>query len=746
MGGTIVRVTPASRRSDAIRGSMPLSELLERKESRAMASFGVRDLDTMMRFAPRRYTTPAPLRSLHEVQEGEEMSAIVSVMEVRDRRMRSRQGHLLEVVVSDGIEDITLTFFLAKQHLVDWHRSRLTIGRHIVIRGTVRTDRYGHPQLTHPMYEDFEDTPEERARAERPLPVYPLRKNIAQRTMRSATEKGLEFSEQLTRPVPAVVLAAHDLPPLSEAVRMVHTPMTEQEVRRGISHLSFEEAFVLQTIFAQRRAVDDATPALPLTATGPLQELFDQRLPFTLTGGQQQIGEQITERIARDHPSSVLLQGDVGSGKTVIALRAMLRAVDAGHQAALLAPTEVLAEQHHRTIMALLGGLGRGGQLDGEPEATKVRLLTGSQRTAARRETLLDVTSGEAGIVIGTHALLTESVEFASLALVVIDEQHRFGVDHRRRLRSKGPAGNSPHVIVMTATPIPRTAALATVGDLDMLTLRESPGMRAGVSSFVVHEDLERWEARMWERAGEEVRAGRQVFVVCARIDEDPAEEPVPAQFDDSGAETAPAMDPPRGVTATAERLAERPELAGARIGILHGRLETEAKQAVMEQVLAGQIDVLVATTVIEVGIDVPNASVMIILDAERFGVSQLHQLRGRVGRGAQPGIAFLDTRTAPGSATSQHLQAIADAADGFALADLDLRRRGAGDLVGEEQSGLSRTLKHLDLLRDADLIEGARRDAFAVIAEDPELALHPDLALAVENRLRDADPDVERS
>ena len=738
-----------ARRQESSRGSMPLSELLVSKESKAMASFGVRDLDTMMRFAPRRYVVPAPLRSLHEVGEGEEVSAVVSVVSLRDRAMRSRRGFVLEVIVSDGIEDMPLTFFLTKQHQVAWHRGRLPVGAHIVVHGTVGLNDYlGELQIAHPTYEPYEDTERGRAVAQRPRPVYPLRQKISQATMRSAVEKGLEFAGSLSRPVPADVLARRGLPPLDEAARLVHAPLTLEQMQQGMAHLRYEEAFVLQAIFAQRRAQDQRTPAPVLAAEGPLQGLFDERLPFALTDGQREIGARLTERIGNGHPTSALLQGDVGSGKTVVALRAMLRAVDSGHQAALLAPTEVLAEQHHRTLLTLLGDLARAGQLDAHEAATRVRLLTGSQRTAGRRETLLDITSGQAGIVVGTHALLTENVEFASLGLVVIDEQHRFGVDHRRRLRTKGPAGQSPHVIVMTATPIPRTAALATVGDLDVLTLRESPGQRAGVTSFVVHEKLPKWERRMWARAAEEISAGRQVFVVCARIDEDDAADdaPAPSVLDENGKEQPPALDPARGVTQTAQRLAERPELAGVRVGVLHGRMSGEEKQQVMAQMASGEIDLLVSTTVIEVGVDVPNASVMIVLDAERFGVSQLHQLRGRVGRGEHPGIAFFDTSAVPGREHSQHLEAIAGASDGFALAELDLRRRGAGDLVGEEQSGLQRTLKHLDVMRDARWIELAREDAFALVADDPDLESHPDLAGAVANRLQDADPDVERS
>ena len=742
-----------------------LTSFLTDKEAKAMRTLGLTDLDTMLRQAPRRYVTPAPLEQLRDLHVGMHVSAEVRVVSVKDRRMRSRKGHILEARVTDETDEITLTFFLTNPGLVSWHRRTLVPGNLILVWGTVGWDKVAErPQLSHPQYEAFEDTEAGRIRARRPRPVYPLKQNIALNTVRGAMVKALNHVEKLEQPVPRELLDRRGIDRLPEAMRLLHQPLTWEDVDRGKRHLVFEEAFVLQTIFAQRRVADARTPAPALRADGPLQPAFEERLPFALTEGQQYVGAEIAERLERDHPTSVLLQGDVGSGKTVIALRAMLRAVDSGHQAALLAPTEVLAEQHHRTITELMGDLARAGQLDAHPDATAVRLLTGSQRTAQRRRTLLDVTSGEAGIVIGTHALLTEGVDFASLGLVVIDEQHRFGVDHRRRLRTKGPGGISPHMMVMTATPIPRTAALATVGDLDVITLRDSPGMRAGVESFVVHEDHPAWEQRMWQRAGEEIAAGRQVFVVCARIDEtgtegDGADSPAAAVGARAAQQRQPVLDPEtlgstqqqpalpaRGVTETAERLRTRSELAGARIAVLHGRLSTEEKQAVMERVVAGEVDVLVATTVIEVGVDVPNASAMIVLDAERFGVSQLHQLRGRVGRGAHPGIAFLDTRAAPGSETSRRLEQIAGAADGFALAELDLQHRGAGDLVGDEQSGLGRTLRYLDVLRDVDAIERARKDALSVVGVDPDLLTHPDLVAAIERRLRDADPEVERS
>lgn len=752
--------------ADPRRGEVPLEEILEGKQLTTARKLDPRHLDDLLRILPRRYVVPGPVHSLQGLREGDDVSVLVQVVGASDRRMRNRPGSILEVAVSDGRDTLTLTFFLSKEHLVSWHRQRLSPGRRIVVFGTVsfRPDTFrnssgaAEPQIVHPRYVLVDDETSYRE-AMVPLPIYPLRRSATQQTMQEAFRTAVDNADLLVPAIPERIRRARGLDLLADAMRLVHTPRSLEDVTRGRETLLFEEALVLQTIFALRRALDARTPAPPLPGGGELARLLDARLPFDLTAGQRAIGEDLSAHLGRDHPTNVLLQGDVGSGKTVIALRAMMQAVDAGHQALLLAPTEVLAEQHHRTITTLLGDLGRAGQLDAHPEATAVRLLTGSSRTAQRRRTMLDITSGEAGIVIGTHALLSEGVEFASLALVVIDEQQRFGVDHRRRVRAKGLEGRSPHVIVMTATPIPRTAALAVVGDLDVLSLRESPGGRPGVTSFVVHERRPAWEARMWQRAAEEVAAGRQVFVVCPHIEEEPAAgssrrrggrgdapaplwsalsaEPVP-----EGEEAAPA----RGVVETAARLAQRPELAGLRIGTLHGRQSAEEKQETMARMVAGSLDMLVATTVIEVGVDVPNAAVMIVLDAERFGVSQLHQLRGRIGRGEHPGIAFLATRTEEGSPASQHLSRVAATHDGFELAELDLEHRGGGDLVGEEQSGLGRTLRYLDVVRDARLIEQARADAEDIIAADPRLESEPHLARAVEERLRDADPNVERT
>lgn len=742
------RAARAPRRSS---GVPELSELLTAGELRAVRAQGAEDLDDMLRLTPLRYIVPGELRDLGALREGDDATVIVRVVGSQARRMKRRPGSILEVRVADENAQLTLTFFLPKDHIVRWHQEHLAPGTRIVVFGTVHFDARFHqglPQITNPRYEPYDGSAEARARLMRPLPVYRLRKKAKQATLRSAYGKAVEFADQLTTILPPTVRAAEHLPTLPEAMRLIHTPQDMAETERGRRHLVFEEAFILQTIFAQRRAFDARTPAPALRASGPLQPLLDERLPFTLTASQAEVGEAIHHELARSRPTNVLLQGDVGSGKTVVALRAMLQAVDSGHQAVLLAPTEVLAEQHHRTILNLLGDLGRADHMHAHPDATRVRLLTGSQSVADRRRTLLDITSGEAGIIVGTHALLTESVEYAALGLVVIDEQHRFGVDHRRRLRTKGADGKNPHVIVMTATPIPRTAALATAGDLDVLSLTQSPGGRPGITTHVVHEEDPAWESRMWARTAEEIGAGRQAFVVCARIDE--REETTDVEimgevFEDLPSGTDPGLEP-RGVTQTAERLARRPQLRGARIGIMHGRLSAQEKQEVMDAMVAGELDLLVATTVIEVGVDLPNASVMVVMDAERFGISQLHQLRGRIGRGEHPGIAFFDTRAPHGSETSELLSKIAATTDGFELAEIDMRRRGTGDLVGEEQSGLHRTLEHLDVLRDEKIIARARGIAFDLVAGDVDLEDHPQLAAAVERRLRDADPNVERS
>jgi ATP-dependent DNA helicase RecG len=537
--------------------------------------------------------------------------------------------------------------------------------------------------------------------------------------------------------------------------------------------MRYEEALVLQTLLAQRRArlAREHTAVARTPGPGGLLDAFDARLPFELTAGQREVGATLAREMAGDTPMNRLLQGEVGSGKTVIALRAMLAAVDAGGQAALLAPTEVLAAQHFRSITAMLGELAEGGMLGGSDIGTRVALLTGSQSAAARKRSLLDVASGDAGIVIGTHALIQEHVQFFDLALVVVDEQHRFGVEQRDALRDK--AKQPPHVLVMTATPIPRTVTMTVFGDMETSTLTELPRGRAPITTHVVPTDNPRWVERTWTRVAEEVRSGRQAYVVCPRIgdaqdarggvsDEEVGDAPRPAASGSTDEPMDEALDGPdeqasprtwASALAVAEQLRSDPALHGISIDVLHGRMPPEEKDAVMARFTRGETGVLVSTTVIEVGVDVANATVMVVMDADRFGVSQLHQLRGRVGRGGHPGLCLLMTGAEEEGGARERLDAVASTTDGFALAQLDLELRGTGDLLSGRQSGSGQftkgmgrgSFRFLSLLRDEEVILQARQDAAALVAADPDLDAHPELAAAVAERLDEQAAFLER-
>jgi ATP-dependent DNA helicase RecG len=521
-------------------------------------------------------------------------------------------------------------------------------------------------------------------------------------------------------PLTGPIRAERNLMGLGDALREIHRPRNWGMLETARKRLKWDEAFAVQLTLVQRKRRAFASPATPRPRrAGGILDAFDASLPYELTGGQRAVGAEIAHDLARTSPMHRLLQGEVGSGKTVCALRAMLQVVDAGGQAALLAPTEVLATQHYRGVRDLLGAFGRAGELDGSADGTGVTLLTGSLGAAARRGVLADINGGAAGIVIGTHALLYEGVEFHDLGLVVVDEQHRFGVEQRDVLRAK--ADVPPHVLVMTATPIPRTVAMTVYGDLDTSVLAELPRGRSPIASHVVPAtDKPAFLDRAWRRLREEVEAGHQAYIVCPRI----------GSGDDAPGDDAPADDakrPPLAVTEVAPLLAEGP-LHGLRIGMLHGRMPSDEKDAVMRTFSAGDLDVLVATTVIEVGVDVPNATVMIVLDAERFGVSQLHQLRGRVGRGAAAGLCLLVTEAPEGTPARERLDAVASTVDGFRLAEVDLEQRREGDVLGASQSGRRSHLRLLSLLRDVDVITEARTAAEALIDVDPELAAHPAL------------------
>ena len=499
-------------------------------------------------------------------------------------------------------------------------------------------------------------------------------------------------------------------------------PETDADIHAARHRLVWDEALGVQLALALRRQATAARPApqCPPVAGG-LLDAFDAALPFTLTAGQEEVGAQVAADLSHAHPMNRLVQGDVGAGKTIIALRAMLQVVDSGQQAAMLAPTEVLAAQHARSLRAMLGPLAAAGELDAAEHATRVTLLTGSLGAKAKRKALLDAQSGEAGIVVGTHALIQDRVGFADLGLVVVDEQHRFGVEQRDALR--GRAEKAPHMLVMTATPIPRTVAMTVYGDLAVSSLRELPRGRSPIATTVVPlAEKPQWFAGVWRRVREEVAAGHQAYVVFPRVGDAEPEPPAP---DDEG------RRPPLAVLDIAPRLAEG-ALSGLRLGVLHGKLPADEKDAVMRSFERGELDVLLATTVIEVGVDVPNATAIVILDAERFGLSQLHQLRGRVGRGAAPGVCLLVTEMPEATAARERLAAVEGTTDGFELARLDLELRREGDVLGALQSGRRSGLRLLSLLRHEEIIAKAQVYATDLVAHDPGLARSPGLAALV--------------
>src|SRR5215470_4358690 len=636
--------------------SDPLRPVVGDKAAKKLATLGtgLRSVGDLLTYYPRRYETRGELTDLAGLRDGEHVTVQAMIASVSTRPMRNRRGTILEAVVTDGHGTLTLTFFGKGRQ--DWRERQLAPGLHGLFSGQVSTFR-GRRQLAHPEYELIGTGAPDSARAaefaSELIPIYPASKDIASWQIADSVRLALASVELDGDPLPEQIRDRHGLYGYARALHAIHRPEDERDKSRAVRRLKWDEAFVLQVVLAQRRRVSTEYIALPRPPVGGgVLEEFDRDLPFELTAGQRQAGETISADLRQAHPMHRLLQGEVGSGKTVVALRAMLQVVDASGQAALLAPTEVLAQQHHRSISQMLGPLAMAGQLGGAEQATRVTLLTGSQGTAARRRALLEGASGEAGIVIGTHALLEEHVQFADLGLIVIDEQHRFGVEQREALRGKAADGR-PHVLVMTATPIPRTVAMTVFGDLEVTELTELPAGRSPIATHVVPAaEKPHYLDRTWQRVSEEVALGRQVYIVCPRIggqaEAEPDARPAAGEdtqglaedggFDfgpDLAADAEATRRPALSVIDLATELRQGP-LAELRLAVLHGRLPADEKDKIMLAFADGQIDVLVTTTVIEVGVDVPNATAMVIMDAERFGVSQLHQLRGRVGRGGQ--------------------------------------------------------------------------------------------------------------
>src|SRR5580692_6856257 len=738
----------------------PLTRVLGPKTGKALEEiFSLRTVGDLLRHYPRRFYTRGELTDLSSLREGDHVTVLARIVSVMEYPLPALPGKgrrtRLEVIVTDDRARLVLTFFSG----IGRYRRELRPDVVGMFAGTVSTFR-NRRQLVHPECQmlpgaapNADLTPELAAEfAAEMIPVYPASGKFPSWKIAMSVKTVLDTLDVGEDPLPAQLRERYQLAGRAEAIRAIHRPLDRADWNRARDRLKWDEAFLLQAALARRRLAAAAMPAMPRPhIDGGIADEFDARLPFTLTAGQVAVGQSLAVDLACAYPMHRLLQGEVGSGKTVIAIRAMLQVVDAGGQAALLAPTEVLAQQHYRSVTDMLGPLARRGQLGAAEHATGVALLTGSVGAAARRSALSDVFTGDAGIVIGTHALLEEQVQFADLGLVVIDEQHRFGVEQRDALRAKA-ADNRPHVLVMTATPIPRTVAMTVYGDLETSTLTELPAGRSAIATHVVPTaDKPHFLERAWARVKEEVSRGQQAYVVCPRI----GDGPDPDADDYADEDDFAVMEPttvdlshgvPRSVTNVGRRqplsvldvaaTLDAGPLAGVRLGILHGRLHPDEKDRVMREFSAGQIDVLVATTVIEVGVDVPNATVMVVMDAERFGVSQLHQLRGRVGRGTAPGLCLLVTEAPPGSPSRERLDAVAATLDGFKLSRLDLEQRKEGDVLGAAQAGRQSSLRLLRLLPDEDLIVRAREEASAVVSADPHLAEHPALRDAIDELL----------
>lgn len=682
-------------------------------------TFEIKTVGDLMRHYPRRYLVRGELSDISELVEGDEVTILAEVLSSTNRPLRGRKGSIFEVVVTDGTDKLSLTFFNQA-----WREKELKAGRQGLFAGKVGVFN-GKKQLAHPDYEMIPDGNDVDAAASsfagKYLPVYPASAKMPSWKISKCVEMAIDSLDEVEDFLPEHIRNSFGYPTLHQGLVQLHSPADLDSAESARERLTFDEAFLLQSLLVLRRNELRKlnTTSRKVIKDGVLDS-FDASLPFQLTGGQKAVCDEIEADLAQDHPMHRLLQGEVGSGKTIVALRAMLAVVDSGGQAALLAPTEVLAAQHLRTIEKFLGPLSQGGTLGSQEGATQVTLITGSQNAATRKAALALAASGDAGIVIGTHALLGEKVEFKDLGLIVVDEQHRFGVEQRDALKEK--AQKPPHLLVMTATPIPRTVAMTVFGDLDVSTLRELPLGRQPITTHVIPVmEKPTYLERAWARIREEVGQGHQAYVVAPRI----------AAGSDENADIDFLFGVESSDIASVEELAPRlhgGDLAGLRVAMLHGRLSTEEKESTMKAFAAGEIDVLVSTTVIEVGVDVANATIMVIMDADRFGVSQLHQLRGRVGRGTSPGLCLLVTNAIAETPARKRLDAVAGTVDGFELSRIDLEQRREGDVLGASQSGTRSHLRLLRVLRDEELIEKARTAAQDLITTSLDLTSYPAL------------------
>lgn len=710
--------------------AVKLTKVVGDRTAKVLAEeLGLETLEDLLRHYPRRYVVRGELTDIEALVEGEEVTILARIEKVNVKRIPGRKGGILEVIVSDGRAKLILTFFNQA-----WRTKDLREGREGLFAGKVGVFK-GKRQLSHPDYLLIPDgdNKEEAVSdfAGKYLPVYPATKKLPSWKVAQCVRLGINSLGELAEPLPDQYRSALGFPTMVEAIKQVHLPSSLAEADLARERLTFDEALTMQLfLLARKNEIKMQRTKLRkrVNKEGILAK-FDSRLPFELTAGQKRVSAQIEGDLYGSSPMFRLLQGDVGSGKTIVALRAMLAIIDAGGQAALLAPTEVLAQQHYKNFQKLLGDLALQGMLGTAEFSTRIALLTGSTPNNDRGETLRATKSGEIGILMGTHALLSEGVEFADLALLVIDEQHRFGVEQRDVLRNRSEF--PPHVLVMTATPIPRTVAMTVFGDLDVSTLDELPLGRTPIQTHVIAaSEKPQLLERAWKRIIEEVARGQQAYVVAPRISATDnsdfsrfglTSEELAIARRLSGESESEEVKSKYSVEELFPQLKDE-ALKGARVSALHGRMSNAEKEETMSKFSAGEIDVLVSTTVIEVGVDVPNASIMVIMDADRFGVSQLHQLRGRVGRGSVPGLCLLVSNAASGTPAMARLEAVAGTTDGFELSRWDLEQRREGDVLGSAQSGATSHLRLLRVIRDEEVIMRARTVAEQILESDPEL------------------------
>ena len=713
---------------------MPVGKLagVGTKREAGFAALDIYTLYDVLTAYPRRYIDRTNSATIAELLPGDQGMVMVQVATVTSRRTKNNKRTMVFVDVKDRTGTMRITFFNQA-----WRTKQLRAGMTAVIFGTCEEYR-GSRQMTNPIVDLIGD------QTGRIVPVYPNseKAGIGTAEISSAVGETLRRSSQrgLDDPVPERLLQRHGLIDRSTALNHIHKPESLEQVSNARRRLIYDELFRIQVALVRRkRELEASTVGVTHDPDGVLVDRFLAGLPFDPTNAQRRTIEEMFVDLRAPAPMHRLLQGDVGAGKTIVAVAGLLAAIQGGHQGALMAPTEVLAEQHYSSIKEMVDGLevdvdqtqGQGSLMGTRPLG--VALLSNRTSAAERRKIDAGLAEGRIDLLIGTHALIQDSVGFPSLGMVVIDEQHRFGVEQRAALRDKGAGEAVPDVLVMTATPIPRTAAMTVYGDLDVSVLDEMPVGRIPIQTSWIRQPFENDEGKldltgvdpeaesaMWQHVRTQIEAGRQVYIVTPLIEES-------TKLEASSAEE------------TYVRL-QADELKGLSLGLLHGRVSPADKEATMAQFRAGRIDALVATTVIEVGVDVANATVMIILDADRFGIAQLHQLRGRVGRGEYQSFCYLVASGATEISVSR-LQALVDSTDGFELAEIDLELRGEGTIMGERQKGRS-DLKLASLRRDRYWVEKAREDAFSVLDTDPTLATHIGLRAEVDTLLADDETD----